>query len=179
MDSLALPFSSSGRLAQKPFAIAVVAVYGLMFMSQMLLSPPVSTRGGVLPFALMQALLAWIWYAIHAKRMRDAGHSTGSAMAIAILYALSIVLFLLVVEVLFGISAKAGATLDQQSSSLAPLVILLFLLTLLTGDGSISLFFYVALVITLVMFLPFLIAFAFSIFAATRPSLPAVAPAPA
>jgi len=43
------PFSSSGRLAQKPFAIAVVAVYGLMFMSQMLLSPPVSTRGGVLP----------------------------------------------------------------------------------------------------------------------------------
>jgi hypothetical protein len=29
------------------------------------------------------------------------------------------------------------------------------------------------------MFLPFLIAFAFSIFAGTRPSLPAVAPAPA
>jgi len=83
--------------------------------------------------------------------MRDAGHSTGSALAIAILYALSIVLFLLVVEVLFGITPRQvppGPAVELARA----LVILLFLAALLTGDGSISLFFYVALVITVVMF---------------------------
>ena len=56
MESLALFFSGFGRLAPKPFARAVVAVYVAAFLSQLLISTPVMLRIGLAAFALVQAL---------------------------------------------------------------------------------------------------------------------------
>src|SRR5262245_64840517 len=97
MESLALFLSSHGRIARKPFALAVLLVYVLVFASQLLLSTPVTRHANVIPFALVQGLLTFSWYVLHAKRLRDAGRGTGVATALAILYAMSVVLFLLLV----------------------------------------------------------------------------------
>ena len=37
-----------------------------------------------------QALLIWMWFALHAKRLRDAGRTIGLAVGAAVLYALSV-----------------------------------------------------------------------------------------
>ena len=70
MESLALFFSGFGRLAPKPFAHAVVAVYVAAFLSQLLISPPVMLRIGLAAFALVQAMAMWAWFCLHAKRLR-------------------------------------------------------------------------------------------------------------
>src|SRR4051812_25043618 len=107
MESFALFFSSSGRVAQKPFTIAVVLLYVLIVLSQGLLSPVVTARANVVPFALVQAVATYAWYALHAKRLRDAGHGTGVALGLAILYGMSVVLFLLLVALVIGVSGGA------------------------------------------------------------------------
>ena len=73
MDPLALLFSWSGRLAPRPFAIAIIAVYLVSFFSQVLLGAPVTGRSGLWPFTLLQAALVWAWLVLHVKRLRDAG----------------------------------------------------------------------------------------------------------
>jgi uncharacterized membrane protein YhaH (DUF805 family) len=176
MHALALIFSPSGRLARKPFAVGAAAVYGLMILSQVLLVQPIATRAGVIPFAAAQALLTWAWFALHAKRLREAGHPTGSALGIAILYAISTLLFLMLLQVLFG--AHTGATADDQPGGLMPFVIVLFLIAMLTGEPHVAFFFYVVLVIVVIMLTPFLVAIAYSVWTGTRPPAPAEAPAP-
>ena len=75
MESLALFTSASGRIAPKPFWLGVVAVYVASFLSQFLLAAPVTARASVLPFLVAQAAIAWAWYALHARRLRDAGRA--------------------------------------------------------------------------------------------------------
>jgi hypothetical protein len=82
----ALLLSPRGCLAPAPFAHGVSAVYLAAFLSQLLAAPPVVLRAGLAPFALAQALAAWCWYCLHAKRARDAGGDTLAALAIAGLY---------------------------------------------------------------------------------------------
>jgi hypothetical protein len=60
MEPLALFFSGFGRLAPKPFARAVVAVYVAAFLSQLLISPPVLPRMGLAAFALGREPIKWI-----------------------------------------------------------------------------------------------------------------------
>ena len=43
-----------------------------------------------------QILLIWIWFALHAKRLRDAGRGIDLPAAIALLYALSVALLVIV-----------------------------------------------------------------------------------
>ena len=92
MELLALFFSAFGRLAPKPFARAVIAVYVAAFLSQLLISPPVMLRLGLAPFALVQAMAMWAWFCLHAKRLRDADRPLSPAVAIAVLYALAMIL---------------------------------------------------------------------------------------
>ena len=173
MDSLALFFSSSGRLAPKPFAIGVLLVYVVILLSQALLSPIVTARASVAPFALVQAVLTYAWYALHAKRLRDAGYGTGAAIALAILYAMSVVLFLLLVAVVLGTGFSSG---KGQGGDLASIVLVFFLIALFTGDPGIGLFFYLAAAIMVLVSLPFLIAVCFSVWAGTRPQASPSAP---
>jgi len=165
MDSFAQFFSPVGRTARNPFALGAVLVYVLIVASYLLVSQPVVTRSGVAPFALVQVALTYAWYALHARRLRDAGYGTGWALVIAILYCLGVALFLLL--------AQFVSVLDngKDGSAFIFLLVVLFLIAVFSGDPSYLV--NVALVLLFVIGTPLLIALGFSIWACTRPPLPA------
>ena len=170
MGSLALFFSGFGRLAPKPFARAVVAVYVAAFLSQLLISPPVMLDIGLAAFALVRATAMWAWFCLHAKRLRDADRPIGPAMAIVVLYALAMILLLLIIVLVVGMTpgadgATAGGGTDVLISS--------YLVRALAGDPGF--FAYVAVGILALIFAPMLLAMGFSIWTGTRPR---AAPAP-
>ena len=170
MESLALFFSGFGRLAPKPFARAVVAVYVAAFLSQLLISPPVMLRIGLAVFALVQATAMWAWFCLHAKRLRDADRPIGPAMAIVVLYALAMILLLLIIALVVGMAPGAdGATGGSD------VLISSYLVRALAGDPDPGFFAYVAVGILALIFAPMLIAMGFSIWTGTRPR---AAPAP-
>jgi uncharacterized membrane protein YhaH (DUF805 family) len=174
MESLASFFSASGRIAPRPFAFAVIFVYVLGFLSQVLISPPLTARYGVLPFAVLQAALTWAWLALHAGRLRDAGRPVGPALGIAVLYVLAIVLLVLLIEPILGAGASTPAT-DRPRQEPIDLWVFALLLAVLIGPMSGGFFYYLALGILLLVLTPIVIAIGFSIATARQPSAPAAA----
>jgi uncharacterized membrane protein YhaH (DUF805 family) len=173
MEWLAVFFSASGRVARKPFAVGVVLAYGLSFFSQMLLSPPVLARWSVAPFAIMQGLLTWCWFALHAKRLRDANRGIANALAIAILYALAMILLMLLIVPLSAPSTGQEPP-EGLGANLASFFVVLVLFAALTGQ-NLDFFFYLALALLVLFLTPILLALLFSIRVGLRPS---VRPAP-
>src|SRR5262249_37235745 len=171
MESFALFFSARGRVAPRAFAAAMVAVYGAAFLSQLLISAPVMLRARLAPFALVQAIATWSWFCLHAKRLRDADRAIGAAVAIAVLYVLAVILFLLLVALIMPLG---DAT---QAASAGDVLALSLLVTTLMADPG--LFAYVAAGIFLLGFPPLPMAIAFSIWAATRPAVTSAQPSPA
>jgi uncharacterized membrane protein YhaH (DUF805 family) len=170
MESLASHLSASGRIAPKAFALGVVVVYGTSFLSQVLISPPMIARGGMYAFAIVQIVLIWAWYALHARRLRDAGLPVGSARAVAALYALALVLLMLVVEPILGPDAS---TLGAQTSrtGFADLWVFLLLYAALTGQPDLGFFYVLALGTLALILAPIAIAIGFSIWTGMRPSV--------
>jgi len=114
--------SPSGPMAPRAFAIAIVAVYLAGFLSQVLLAEPLTVRFGLWPFVAVQAALLWMWFALHAMRLRDAGRDSAMAAGVALLYGLAIVLLVLVLVIgvmgasdshLFVVIALVGQILDD------------------------------------------------------------------
>jgi uncharacterized membrane protein YhaH (DUF805 family) len=174
MESLALFFSASGRIASKPFVLGAVVVYVVAFLSQFLLAAPLMTRGGLIAFILVQAAITWAWYALHAKRLRDTGRSITPAVALAILYALAVPLFLLVMAAAMTPAAPAAPTTagDAQPRTIFDFILFLFILSVVFRDPGLGIFGTIILAVLILVMLPFLIALGFSIWLATRPSLP-------
>ena len=160
MESFALFFSSSGRLAPKAFARAAVAVYAVAFLSQLLISPPVMPRIGLAAFALVQAVAMWAWFCLHVKRLRDAERGIAPAIAIVVLYALAMILLLLVIALVLGMTPGGDGT-DVLISS--------YLVRAVAGDPDPGFFAYVAAGILALVFAPMLIAMGFSIWIGTMP----------
>lgn len=161
--------SSSGRLAPLPFAVAALVVYLVSFGSQVLLSPSVTRWAGVWAFALVQAVLIWIWIALHASRLRDAGKPTGLAIGVACVYALEIVLLVLMVWLMLSAGFNRPDE-GARDASILQLFVILYLFILVSGDPGLGgtgafVFGLMALLV-----LPVLIALGFSIWAGTRPS---------
>ena len=166
MNPVAIAFSPSGRLTRQPFAIAVIAVYFLGLASQGLLTGPVLYRAGLFPFVLLHAALLWVWYAIHAKRLRDAGRGIGSAAGIAIVNVLAIILLLLVIS--FLISPVEGQPGETAGSVLGTWIVLIFLIKILSGATSLGWLGTLLLTLFAIAMLPVLLALGFSIWAGTR-----------
>jgi uncharacterized membrane protein YhaH (DUF805 family) len=171
MSSLAL-LAPSGRLARRPFAIAVSVVYVLNFLSQVLLIAPVTGRMGLWPFALAQAVLIWAWFVLHARRLRDAGRGPGTALGIAILYTLAVVLVLLIMAMFTATDSSIAPIKDGQG--LLRLFVVVFVLMTLLGDPSVGVLWYWLLGFVVLLLTPVVIALGFTIWTATRPSVPAV-----
>jgi len=169
LPPLALFFSAQGRLAPKPFALGAIAVYVTSFLAQLLLSPPVIGHGGPAVFALVQALAVWSWFCLHAKRLRDGGLGLGAAVAIAILYGLAAVLFMLMAA-LISDPIPEDAT-NAPSARLVDFFVSLLPLAVLTGDPDAGLFAYVVMAVEMLIFIPILMAIGFSIFAFSRPRI--------
>ena len=165
--------SPSGRLAPLPFALAATVVYLLSFGSQVLLSAPVTARMSVVPFALVQAALIWIWIVLHAQRLHDAGRSAGLAVGIAAVYVLEVVLLTIMV---WFILESSGAAVSGGVGSDAPILqlfVILYLLTLLSGDPSLGALQVWIVGIVALLLLPVAIALGFSLWTATRKSITA------
>lgn len=168
MASLPTFLSASGRLAPKPFALGAVAVYLASFLSQFLLAAPITARASVVPFLAVQIVIAWFWYSLHVRRLRDAGRPTGSAIALTILYALAIVLLLLV---MLAIDAPGQPTGPETTpyASVFQIFLLLFLVGTILGDPNLGMFGYVILGVIALVMLPLVIAIVYTVWAATRP----------
>ncbi len=170
MDALKLFFSSSGRIAPKPFALGVLGVYLVSLLSQGLLSARLGASGGLLLFAVVQAAATWAWFALHAKRRRDAGRGVGPVVAVAILYSLGIILLLLILSLLKGDGTASDAS---PAAGLVGLFFLLYLLAVYAGNPQplgifgVILFGTAALIVT-----PMVITILFSILTGVRPSVP-------
>ena len=168
MDPAALFLSATGRLAPRPFAIGAVVIYAASLASQTLISAPVVARAGFWPFAAAQATLLWGWYALHAKRLRDADRDVGAAAGIAALYALAMVL-LLFVAFFIRIGAPTSEALAASPARwLGPLSFGLI------GSGEFAGLGAVLTAFVLAAFVPAAVALAFSIWAGTRPRAAAV-----
>jgi uncharacterized membrane protein YhaH (DUF805 family) len=167
-------FSATGRIAPKPFTVGVAVIYLLAFLSQFLLAAPLKARGGLVAFVLLQAAITWAWYALHTKRLRDAGRPTTPAIALAVLYALAVPLFLLVMAAAM-IPASASATGEASSGGFLDVFLVLFLFSVIFNDPGLGVFGIIILAVLVLVMLPFLIALAFSVWLVTRPS---VSPSP-
>jgi uncharacterized membrane protein YhaH (DUF805 family) len=171
MDTLALLFSPSGRIAPKPFAIGIVCLYIVSFGSRLLLAQSVMARAGVGPFVLVQIAVIWSWYALHAKRLHDAARGGGAAIAVAINYALAIVVVAIIAMLFAQPTPAADASVSSAAPSpgLAEVLLVLYLFALLTGDPHLGLFGYVLVGLLVLVLAPFVIALVFSVWTGTRP----------
>jgi uncharacterized membrane protein YhaH (DUF805 family) len=164
------PRSPVPRLARGPFAVAVGGVYLGIFASQVLLSPPVTAHVGVFAFVLAQVVLIALWIVLHRRRLRDAGRPAGMVYGVAAIYALEVVLLVLLVWLILASSAGLSGGASGEATILH-LFIILYLLSLMTGDPNLGALQIWMMGFAAVMVLPVLIAVVFSLWAGTRPSV--------
>ena len=94
----------------------------------------ITTRIGLWLFAAVQALLIWVWYVLHAKRLRDAGRSVGPAIGASLLYALSIILLLILAISFYA--PLSGQVSDSNLASALGLILLVSIIAVLLGSSS-------------------------------------------
>ena len=180
MQTLRFLFSPVGRLPPQPFVVAAVAVYVAGAASHLLTLPEVIVRAGLWPFLAAQVLLIWIWFALHANRLRDSGRATGLAAAVAFLYALSVALLIILTVAFYG--ALAGPppadVPDANAASALGLILFLTVIALLFGAPHYDLAWAMVAVLLLLAFLPTVLAVATTIYAAMRPTAAAATAAP-
>jgi len=169
MQALRFLFSPSGRLGPQAFAVAVIVVYAAGAASQWLTVPGVVARNGLLPFVLAQAVLIWVWFALHARRLRDADRSAGLAAGASLLYALAVVLLLIVATAFFTTSPSAAAGANPTGA--LGLILLLSIAAALADSASYDVGWFVVVILMVLAFLPIVVAFAVTLWAATRPSV--------
>ncbi len=172
MQTLRLIFSPSGRLAPQPFVVAAIVVYVAGVASHLLTGASVVSRAGLWPFLFVQALLIWIWFALHAKRLHDADRTAGLAAGVAILYALSIALLVIVAVSFYAPLAGQLPFEDANSASAVGLMLLLSIIAILLGAPHYDLAWLMVAILLLIALLPVVLAFVVTLWAATRPSAP-------
>ena len=169
MQAVQFLFSPNGRLKPQPFIYCAAGVYLFGVVSHLLTTPDVVRNGGLWPFIAAQALLLWIWFVLHAKRLHDAGKGEGLAAAVALLYVLSMVLLLIVADSFFNTS---GALMDNApATSALELILLLYVIVTLIGSPHYDLAWLMVVLLMLVGFAPIVVAVIFSAWTARRPSL--------
>lgn len=171
MGFVSLLFSRAGRLEPWPFAVAAVVVYLASFLSQTLLSVPVTSRAGLWPFVLLQAVLVWAWLMLHIKRLRDAGKPSGVAVGIAGLYALALVLLLLVMAMITATDSHSSNFM-MTGQGLIRLFVVLYVIGAVVAGSEFGVLAYWLLGFVALLLTPVVVALGFSIWAGTRPSVP-------
>jgi uncharacterized membrane protein YhaH (DUF805 family) len=161
-------FSPSGRLRPQPFIYGAGAVYLLGVASHVLTMPDVIARGGLWPFIVVQLLLMWLWFVLHAQRLHDADRGAGLAVGVGLLYVLSIVLLLIVADSFFNTSD--GPMMNTNATSALGLILLLYVVATLLESTHYDFAWVVVAILTLMAFLPIVVALSFTLWTATRPT---------
>jgi uncharacterized membrane protein YhaH (DUF805 family) len=168
MQALSFLLSPSGRLKPQPFIYGAIGVYLFGAASHLLTTPDVLRRGGLWPFIAVQLLLVWIWFSLHAKRLHDAGRSSGLAVAIALLYLLSVVLLLIVAD---GFLTTANVPMgDANAAGALWLLLVLTVASALAGSAQYDLTWVIVAILALMAFAPIIAALVFSLWVARKPS---------
>jgi hypothetical protein len=162
--------SPAGRLRPQPFLVAIAVVYIAGALSHWLTVPDVTARVGLWAFAAVQAALTWLWFVLHAKRLHDAARREGLAVAVAVLYVLSLILLLLLATNFFA-GSEAGSLGSASATSALELVLLLYIVMTLAGPVQYDLTWIVVVILTLFAFVPVLVALFFTLWTATRTSV--------
>src|ERR1700712_1169864 len=134
--SVPAPHLQPSRLARGPFALAAISVYLGSFVSQILLSAPVTARMNVAPFVVVQALLIWLWIVLHRRRLHDAGRPAGVVIGIALVYALTAVLLALLLAILTPPVAQSGD--PDNAASIFHLFAILYLIGMVAGQSQLA-----------------------------------------
>jgi hypothetical protein len=127
-------FSPRGTLKPQVFAIIVAAIYLINIIAGSVLDGQFIKRVGPWPYLALQAILTWIWFTAHAKRLRDAGRGYVVAAVLAFIYIGTIVLMLNLVATS---TANISGAVDQNEpkvSLFGTIFAVLFINTLFTGD---------------------------------------------
>ncbi len=170
MQALRLLFSPTGRLGPQTFVVAAAFVYAAGAASQLLTGSNVVWRAGLWPFLFVQVLLIWFWFAIHAKRLRDAGRTAGLAAGVSILYALSIALLVIVAASFYGALAGQIPDADANTASALGLILLLSVIAILLGAPHYDLAWLMVAVLLLIALVPIVLAVVVTLWSATRPT---------
>jgi len=161
-----------GRLAPKPFAWGVAAVYIAGIAAQALLVGEVTARAGLWPFIVAQLALIAIWLVLHIRRLRDAGQGPAAAIGVALIYVLSIGL-LLMLAVFFthpgAVTQHAGESPASDAAAGTLLVVFLFNI-LFTPDFGV--FSTILKTLILIAFMPVAISLLFSVRTGMRKPVP-------
>jgi uncharacterized membrane protein YhaH (DUF805 family) len=164
MNAISFLFSPRGHLAVRPFLNGALAVYLLGVASQYLTTADVVRHGGLLPFVAVQLGLVWIWFCLHAKRLHDAARSSGLAVAIALLYLLSVVLLLIIAD---GFFVTTNLPLgDANAGGALWLILLLYIASALAGSMQYDLAWIVVAILTFMTFVPIILALGCTFWAA-------------
>ena len=113
-------------------------------------------------------MLVWIWYALHAKRLRDAGKPIGVAVATCLLYVLSVVLLVIIAGAFYG--ALAGQGTDPNTASALGLILFVSIIAMLSGTPHDSLAWLIVAILLVIAYLPIILAVVTTVWAATRPT---------
>jgi uncharacterized membrane protein YhaH (DUF805 family) len=175
MQALRILFAPAGRLSSRPFIVAAIVVYLAGMASQLLTTPDVIVRAGLWPFLAAQIVLIWSWYAVHAKRLRDAGHTASLAAGVSLLYALSVALLVIVAASFYG--ALAGDGGNANASSALGLILFVSIIALLAGAPHYDIGWLIVVILSVLACLPIIAAVVTPLWAATRRSVPAPAAA--
>jgi hypothetical protein len=171
---LSFLLSPSGVLRPGAFLAAAIVVYVAGAASHLLSAPGIVAQAGPWPFAVIQAVLIWLWFNLHSKRFRDAGLGSGLAAAVALLYALSVVLVVAVGASFAG--SISGQTADAKAASGLELILLVSIIALLLSSTHYDLTWAVVAILFAVEFVPIVLAVGTTMWAATRPSRNAQSP---
>ena len=171
MDGLEFVTPTQGRLAPRPFALGVLAVWLGGIASQWLLSGDVMYRAGTWPFVAAQAALTWIWLVLHIKRLRDAGQGPASAIGVAIVYALAIGLMIMLMAFFTNPSAGVSPTGNEAGDAAAATLLVLFLFAIVLKPDF-GVFTTILKGLILIAFLPALVSLLFSIRTGMRKRVP-------
>lgn len=161
-------FTASGTLGRGRFACAVICVYALGLTSQILLTGPVLLRVGLWPFILLHAALLWVWYAVHAKRLRDAGRDAGSAIGIAVVNALCLTFLVMLIALFYSPVDSPTTAGETVGGVIGTWIVFIFLIEFLSGGLNFDFISFVLIMVALMALLPVLLAVCFSIWAGTR-----------
>jgi len=168
MGALRFLFSPAGRLRPQTFIVSAVIVYLAGAASHALTVPDVIARTGLWPFITAQALLIWIWYALHARRLHDAGRTAGLAVGVSLLYALSVALTVIVAAAFYG--PLAGQVPDANTAGALGLILVVSVIAILIGAPHYDLAWLMVAVLLLIAFVPLVLAVAVTLWAGSRPS---------
>ena len=167
MLGLRLLFSPSGRLRPQTFLVVIALVYVAAAASQALTLRDVIKSAGLWPFLAAQIALTWIWYALHAKRLRDAGKPAGFAAAVSVLYALSVALLVIIAGAFYG--ALAGEGTDPNTAGALGLILFVSIVAMLSAVPNDSLAWLIVAILLLIAYVPIVLALVTTVWAATRP----------